>query len=83
MIADILCGISGIIFIIALIPQIIRNFRRKSATDISLAYLCLYIIGIICLGFGYALMGAPIAFFTNIVAFAGYLILLVQKLKYK
>ena len=83
MIADILLGVAGVIFVLSLFPQIHRNHKRKSAKDISAIFLGMYIVGILCLGVGYALLNAPIAFITNIGAFFGYLTLLIQKIKYR
>jgi len=82
MIADILLGAAGVIFILSLIPQIARNYKRKSSGDISGIYLGMYIVGIVCLGVGYYILCSPIAFITNAVAFVGYAILLIQKVKY-
>jgi len=80
---DIVMMGSGVVFCAALVPQIIKNYKQKSAEEISWGMLILYLIGIIILGVGFAGLGVWGSFVTNAICFCGYLIIAIQKIYYE
>lgn len=67
----------------ALVPQILKTYKRKSAKDISLFTLIQYTIGAsLWLLYG-AMIDNKILIFANAVGLTSFLILMIMKVNYK
>jgi len=74
--------IAGILVNVALVPQVVRVFRLKSAVEISLPFTILLLVGMFCwLGYGILYQLFPIIFW-NAVGAGLVATLLSAKLKY-
>jgi MtN3 and saliva related transmembrane protein len=74
--------IAGVLVTVALVPQVVRVFRLKSAVEISLPFTILLIVGMLCwLGYGILFQLFPIIFW-NAVGAGLVATLLSAKLKY-
>jgi MtN3 and saliva related transmembrane protein len=74
--------IAGVLVTVALVPQVVRVFRLKSAVEISLPFTILLIVGMLCwLGYGILFQLFPIIFW-NAVGAGLVVTLLSAKLKY-
>jgi MtN3 and saliva related transmembrane protein len=81
-IGDILGLLAGVFTTFAAIPQIIKIFRYKSAGDISLLYVGMFLVGGgLWLAYGIVDRLVPIIFW-NILGLSLNIILLIGKLKY-
>jgi MtN3 and saliva related transmembrane protein len=79
---EVLSFIAGVLVTVALVPQIARVFRLKSAIEISLPFTILLLVGMLCwLGYGILLKLFPIIFW-NAVGAGLVATLLFAKLKY-
>jgi MtN3 and saliva related transmembrane protein len=74
--------IAGVLVTVALVPQVFRVFRLKSAIEISLPFTILLLVGMLCwLGYGILFQLFPIIFW-NAVGAGLVATLLSAKLKY-
>jgi MtN3 and saliva related transmembrane protein len=74
--------VGGILVTVALVPQVVRIFRLKSALEISLPFTILLLVGMLCwLGYGILFQLFPIILW-NAVGAALVATLLFGKLKY-
>jgi MtN3 and saliva related transmembrane protein len=74
--------VAGILVNVALVPQVVRVFRLKSAVEISLPFTILLLVGMFCwLGYGILYQLFPIIVW-NAVGAGLVAILLSAKLKY-
>ena len=74
--------IAGVLVTVALVPQLIRIFRLKSAVEISLPFTILLLVGMLCwLGYGILFQLFPVIFW-NAVGAGLVATLLFAKLKY-
>ncbi len=74
--------VAGILVTVALVPQVVRVFRLKSAVEISLPFTILLLIGMLCwLGYGILFQLFPIIFW-NAMGAGLVATLLSAKLKY-
>jgi len=74
--------VAGILVNVALVPQVVRVFRLKSAVEISLPFTILLLVGMFCwLGYGILYQLFPIIIW-NAVGAGLVAILLSAKLKY-
>ena len=74
--------VAGILVTVALVPQVVRVFRLKSAVEISLPFTILLLVGMFCwLGYGILYQLFPIIFW-NAVGAGLVATLLSAKLKY-
>jgi len=74
--------IAGVLVTVALVPQVFRVFRLKSAIEISLPFTILLLVGMLCwLGYGILFQLFPIIFW-NAVGAGLVVTLLSAKLKY-
>jgi MtN3 and saliva related transmembrane protein len=74
--------IGGILVTVALVPQVVRIFRLKSALEISLLFTVLLLVGMLFwLGYGILFQSFPIILW-NAVGAALVATLLFAKLKY-
>ena len=74
--------VAGILVNVALVPQVVRVFRLKSAVEISLPFTILLLVGMFCwLGYGILYQLFPIIFW-NAVGAGLVATLLSAKLKY-
>jgi MtN3 and saliva related transmembrane protein len=79
---DAIGSIAGFCTTISLLPQLIRVWRRKSATDISLIMFLLFSFGVVCwLVYGIGIGSRPIIA-ANTVTLVLALAILVLKLRY-
>jgi MtN3 and saliva related transmembrane protein len=79
---EILGFIAGILVTVALVPQVVRVFRLKSAVEISLPFTILLLVGMFCwLGYGILFQLFTIIFW-NAVGAGLVATLLSAKLKY-
>jgi MtN3 and saliva related transmembrane protein len=79
---EVLGFVAGILVTVALVPQVVRVFRLKSAVEISLPFTILLIVGMLCwLGYGILFQLFPIIFW-NAVGAGLVATLLSAKLKY-
>jgi MtN3 and saliva related transmembrane protein len=75
-------GIAAVLTTVALVPQILRIWERKSAEDVSLFMFLLYAVGLfLWLLYGIRLHAWPIIV-ANGVSLAGALVILGLKLRY-
>ncbi len=82
MVTDYLGLIAGALATFAMVPQIIRVFKLKSAREISLLFNTMLLAGIICwLAYGILMKLKPIIFWNTIGATLVAL-LLYAKIKY-
>jgi MtN3 and saliva related transmembrane protein len=78
----VLGSIAGVLVTVALVPQVVKIFRLKSAVEISLAFTILLLVGILCwIGYGILFQLFPIIFW-NAVGAGLVATLLYAKLKY-
>ena len=74
--------IAAILTTIAFLPQLYKTWNTKSAEDVSLITLILFIIGLICwIGYGIKINSAPILV-ANVVTFIFNFSILILKLIY-
>jgi MtN3 and saliva related transmembrane protein len=74
--------IGGVLVTMALVPQVVKIFRLKSALEISLPFTILLLVGMLCwLGYGILFQLFPIILW-NAVGAALVATLLFAKLKY-
>jgi MtN3 and saliva related transmembrane protein len=79
---DALGFVGGILVTVALVPQVVRIFRLKSALEISLLFTVLLLVGMLFwLGYGILFQSFPIILW-NAVGAALVATLLFAKLKY-
>ena len=80
---DLVIMISGIVFCIALMPQIRKNYEQKSVNQISWLYLMIYSLGLVALQIGY--MGSKywLASIFNFINIIQYVIIGIQKKYYE
>jgi MtN3 and saliva related transmembrane protein len=79
---DVFGFIGGILVTVALVPQVVKIFRLKSALEISLLFTILLLVGMLFwLGYGILFQSFPIIFW-NAVGAALVATLLFAKLKY-
>ncbi len=82
LVTDYLGLIAGALATFAMVPQIIRVFKLKSAREISLLFNTMLLAGIICwLAYG-ILMGLTPIIFWNIIGATLVALLLYAKIKY-
>lgn len=74
---------AGILVVISMLPQVIKNFRSKSTTDISLARSVIYAVGVVLwTTYGIILKNGPLTAMNSIGSILG-ISMLILKLKYK
>jgi len=74
---------AGFLTTVALVPQVIKTWKTKSADDFSLAMLLIWCTGIACwVAYGFLLNAVPIIFW-NLATFLMGGAILVMKLKFK
>jgi MtN3 and saliva related transmembrane protein len=74
--------VGGVLVTVALVPQVVKIFRLKSALEISLLFTILLLVGMLCwLGYGILSQLFPIILW-NAVGAALVATLLFAKLKY-
>jgi MtN3 and saliva related transmembrane protein len=79
---DVFSFIGGVLVTVALVPQVVKIFRLKSALEISLPFTILLLVGMLCwLGYGILFPLFPIILW-NAVGAALVATLLFAKLKY-
>ena len=79
---DVIGSVAAFCTTISFLPQLIRVWRRKSATDISLTMFLLFSFGVVCwLVYGIGIGSRPIMA-ANAVTLALALAILVLKLRY-
>jgi MtN3 and saliva related transmembrane protein len=75
-------SIAGVLVTVALVPQVVKIFKLKSALEISLPFTILLLVGMLCwLGYGILKQLSPIILW-NAVGAALVATLLFAKLKY-
>lgn len=73
---------AGFLSTVALVPQVIKTWKTKSADDLSLVMLLLWWSGIICwIVYGVIMNAEPLIVWNTITLFLAWAIL-VMKLKY-
>ena len=79
---EILGFIAGVLVTMALVPQVVKIFKLKSAVEISLPFTILLLVGMLCwLGYGILFQLLPVIFW-NAVGAGLVATLLSAKLKY-
>jgi MtN3 and saliva related transmembrane protein len=74
--------IGGVLVTVALVPQLVKIFRLKSALEISLPFTILLLVGMLCwLGYGILVPLFPVILW-NAVGATLVAVLLFAKLKY-
>ena len=75
-------SLAGLCTTVSLLPQLIRIWRRKSASDVSLAMFLLFSFGVACwLVYGLGIGSVPVMA-TNAITLTLALIIIVLKLRY-
>lgn len=82
-IANILFVISGCIFFIEGIPQIIKLLKRKSSSDLSLIFFSLCLIALILFEIAALLIKNMYLFFTNFLPLINVIVIITLALKYR
>jgi MtN3 and saliva related transmembrane protein len=78
----VLSSIAGVLVTVALVPQVVKIFRLKSAVEISLPFTILLLVGMLCwLGYGILMPLFPIILWNAVGAIL-VAMLLFAKLKY-
>lgn len=58
---DLLGYLAGILIVISMLPQVIKNWREKSAKDISMIRSIIYVLGVFCYTlYGIGIKNGPI-----------------------
>ncbi|MGB5924848.1 MAG: SemiSWEET family transporter [Dehalococcoidia bacterium] len=79
---EVLGYIAGVFVTVALVPQVAKIFRLKSAAEISLPFTILLLVGLLCwLGYGILFQLLPVIF-CNAVGASLVATLLFGKMKY-
>lgn len=83
MSVDTIGYIAGILIIISLIPQIIKSWKTKSTTDLSLTRYLIYVVGVVMwLIYGIVIKNNPMIV-MNTINLTLALSVVYLKLKYK
>ncbi|MBI2657230.1 hypothetical protein HYX08_00880 [Candidatus Woesearchaeota archaeon] len=83
MIEDIVGYLGGISIAISFIPQVVKSYKTKRVSDLSLGMIIAQIIGtILWLVYGFLVGGKPIIFMNSFFIFV-ILYLLYLKVKYE
>ena len=74
---------AGFLTTIALVPQVIKTWKTKSADDFSLAMLLIWSTGLVCwIAYGFIMQADPIILW-NLTSFLMAGAILVMKLKFE
>ena len=74
---------AGFLTTVALVPQVIKTWKTKSADDFSLAMLLIWCTGLICwIAYGFIMQAHPLILW-NLASFLMAGAILVMKLKFK
>ena len=80
---DLFGFLAALLTTIAFLPQLYKTWQTKSADDVSLAMLILFITGLVCwIIYGLNINSIPILL-ANIITFIFNFLILVLKLTYK
>ena len=75
--------IAAILTTIAFFPQLLRTWRTKTANDVSILMLLLFLIGVFCwIIYGWMIHSPPI-FIANLITFILNILILSLKLSYQ
>lgn len=81
--ADLLGAVAGMVTTFALVPQVVKTWRTRSAGDLSLGMFVISSVGLaLWLAYGVAIGSAPIVV-ANTITLVLVAIILVFKLRYK
>jgi MtN3 and saliva related transmembrane protein len=73
---------AGFLTTIAFIPQVLKTWKSKSASDLSLGMFLIFSLGVLCwLIYGISLAEIPIVFWNSVTLILA-LALLIMKLKF-
>ena len=73
---------AGFLTTISFLPQVVKTWKRRSASDLSLGMFSVFSVGVICwLVYGLLLQEMPMIFW-NAVTLVLVLIILIMKLKF-
>jgi MtN3 and saliva related transmembrane protein len=74
--------LAGFLTTISFLPQVVKTWKRRSASDLSLGMLSVFSVGVICwLVYGLLLQEMPMIFW-NAVTLVLVLIILIMKIKF-
>jgi MtN3 and saliva related transmembrane protein len=74
---------AGFFTTIAFVPQVLKTWKSKSASDLSLWMFLVFSLGVLCwLIYGILLVEVPIVFWNTVTLILA-LALLIMKLKFK
>jgi MtN3 and saliva related transmembrane protein len=74
---------AGFLTTVAFVPQVLKTWKSKSASDLSLGMFLVFSLGVLCwLIYGIMLVEVPIVFW-NTVTLVLALALLIMKLKFE
>ena len=79
---DIVITIVSIVFVYAMIPQIIYGFKKKKGV-ITYQFSILNMLAMIALAIAYFSLGLIFSTIISIIIWIGWLILLIQRIIYK
>ena len=82
IILDILGYIAGITIAVSMLPQVIKNFKEKSAKDISYPRCIIYLIGMFLLIIYCCFISAKVLIITNSFGFLLGVLSLATKIRY-
>jgi MtN3 and saliva related transmembrane protein len=75
--------LAGFLTTFALVPQVAKTWKTKSANDLSLGMLWVFNLGVICwLTYGILIGNKPLIFWNTITMFMA-LLILIMKIKYE
>ncbi|MBN4079860.1 SemiSWEET family sugar transporter [bacterium AH-315-C08] len=73
---------AGFLTTVAFVPQVLKTWKSKSASDLSLVMFSVFSLGVLCwLVYGILLAETPMIFWNTVTLFLA-LALLVMKLKF-
>ena len=74
--------LAGFLTTVAFVPQVLKTWKSKSASDLSLGMFSVFSLGVLCWLIYGILLGKPPMIFWNAVTLILALALLVMKLKF-
>lgn len=80
MVVDILLFVAGALFAVSLVPQVLRNFARRSAADFSLVTCVATTVGLIIVTGCFVHLGYWLAVSVNVVSVVCWGTILMQRI---
>jgi len=73
---------AGLLTTVSFLPQVVKTWKSRSASDLSLGMLSIFIVGVMCwLIYGFLLQESPMIFWNSVTLIL-VLVILILKLKF-